>query len=252
MSARIRYFLFPCKSWIWIAVDYREVNQFFRVSANQQLYKDILFQQLPGQVYHAKVDNLWGYHQLKLDKASSRVTAIIIPWRRCLIGFFRANLEFRWHRENIRSEWPIKHQKGFILKEQSFISIKWFMRTMKKLEILDMVLARMVPLFISDTTRWTNEEENFRRKRIWDDRKRAISLQNRQGSSGTSHLQGPEILFASTKTIAGVLMQVQGERESFRFVSHKLSEQEALGNFSPLSYVARIFLRAYWIRFLQW
>ena len=27
-----------------------------------------------------KVDNLWGYHQLRLDKESSRVAVIITPW----------------------------------------------------------------------------------------------------------------------------------------------------------------------------
>jgi hypothetical protein len=40
----------------------------------------MLFQQLAGMQYFAKVDNLWGYHQLRLDKESSRVTAIITPW----------------------------------------------------------------------------------------------------------------------------------------------------------------------------
>ena len=39
----------------------------------------MLFQQLAGMQYFAKVDNLWGYHQLRLDKESSRVTAIITP-----------------------------------------------------------------------------------------------------------------------------------------------------------------------------
>jgi len=32
-----------------------------------------------SQVCCAKVDNLWGYHQLKFDKACSRVTTIITP-----------------------------------------------------------------------------------------------------------------------------------------------------------------------------
>ena len=63
-----------------MAVDYREVNQYLRVSANQLPYQDMLFQQLDGQQYSAKVDNLWGHHQLRLDKESSRVTAIITPW----------------------------------------------------------------------------------------------------------------------------------------------------------------------------
>ena len=61
-------------------VDYREFNQFLRVSSNQFPFQDMLFQQLGGQLYHEKVDNLWGYHQLKLDQQNSRVTAIITPW----------------------------------------------------------------------------------------------------------------------------------------------------------------------------
>ena len=42
-----------------MAVDYREVNQYLRVSANQLPYQDMLFQQLAGMQYFAKVDNLW-------------------------------------------------------------------------------------------------------------------------------------------------------------------------------------------------
>ena len=52
------------ESGIRMAVDYLEVNQYFRASANQLPYQDMVFQQLGGQQYHAKVDNLWGYHQL--------------------------------------------------------------------------------------------------------------------------------------------------------------------------------------------
>ena len=63
-----------------MAVAYREVNQYLRVSANQLPYQDMLFQQLAGMQYFAKLDNLWGYHQLRLDKESSRVTAIITLW----------------------------------------------------------------------------------------------------------------------------------------------------------------------------
>ena len=62
-----------------MAVDYREVNQFLKVSANPLPYQDMLFQ-LGGQLYYAKVDNLSGYHQLKQDQKSSRVTAIISSW----------------------------------------------------------------------------------------------------------------------------------------------------------------------------
>jgi len=58
-----------------VAVNYREINRFLRVSANQFPCQDILFQQLAGQLNHTKVDNLCRYHQLKLDQQSSRVTA---------------------------------------------------------------------------------------------------------------------------------------------------------------------------------
>ena len=41
---------------IRMAVDYREVNQYLHVSANQLPYQDMLFQQLGGQQYYAEVD----------------------------------------------------------------------------------------------------------------------------------------------------------------------------------------------------
>ena len=64
-----------------MAVDYGSINQHLRVSANQLPYRDMMFQQLGGQQYYAKVGNLWCYHQLRLDKESSKVTAFIItPW----------------------------------------------------------------------------------------------------------------------------------------------------------------------------
>ena len=40
----------------------------------------MLFQQLSGQKNYAKIDNLWGYHQLKLFDKSSKVTEIINPF----------------------------------------------------------------------------------------------------------------------------------------------------------------------------
>ena len=42
---------------IRMEVDYREVNQYLRVSASQLPYQDMLFRQLGGQQYFAKVDN---------------------------------------------------------------------------------------------------------------------------------------------------------------------------------------------------
>ena len=79
-------------------VDYREVNRFLRVSANQ-LHQDILFQQLEGQLDCANVDNLWRYHQLNFDQQSSKVTAIITP--RGVCRFYLVPWEFqlsRWTR----------------------------------------------------------------------------------------------------------------------------------------------------------
>ena len=40
---------------IRMAVDYREVNQYLRVSANQLPYQDMLFQQLGGMQYFEKL-----------------------------------------------------------------------------------------------------------------------------------------------------------------------------------------------------
>jgi Reverse transcriptase (RNA-dependent DNA polymerase) len=49
-------------------------------TANQLPFQPTLFQQLGHKKYFAKVDNLWGYHQLRLTDDSSKVTAIITPW----------------------------------------------------------------------------------------------------------------------------------------------------------------------------
>ena len=49
-------------------------------TANQLPYQRALFQRLEVQRFYAKVDNLWGYHQLRLTDDSSKVTAIITPW----------------------------------------------------------------------------------------------------------------------------------------------------------------------------
>ena len=46
---------------IWMAVDYREVNMDLEATANQLPYQPTLFQRVSGQLFYAKVDNLWGY-----------------------------------------------------------------------------------------------------------------------------------------------------------------------------------------------
>ena len=61
-------------------MDYREVNMQLEATSNQLPYQPTLFQRLGGQRFYAKVDNLWGYHQLRLTEDSSKVTAIITPW----------------------------------------------------------------------------------------------------------------------------------------------------------------------------
>ena len=70
-----------------MAVDYREVNLQLETTANQP----VLFQCSGAQTYFAKVDNLWGYHQLKVAEKSSKVTAIITPWGFIgMVNYFRA------------------------------------------------------------------------------------------------------------------------------------------------------------------
>ena len=58
-----------------MAVDYQEVNLQLDGTVIQLTYQPMLFQKLGGQKYFAKVDNLWGYHQLRLEQESSEVTA---------------------------------------------------------------------------------------------------------------------------------------------------------------------------------
>jgi hypothetical protein len=130
---------------IRMAVDYREVNQFLKVSANQLPYQDMLFQQLGGQVYYAKVDNLWGYHQLKLDPQSSRVTAIITPWGvyrflSCPFGISTAPGEYQAR---------MAHQvlEGYYLNGAVVYiddTVIYGKNEKLFLEMLDMVLGRMV------------------------------------------------------------------------------------------------------------
>jgi hypothetical protein len=50
---------------IRMAVDYREVNQQLETTANQLPFQPTLFGKLREQKYLAKIDNHWGYHQLR-------------------------------------------------------------------------------------------------------------------------------------------------------------------------------------------
>ena len=60
--------------------DYREVNIQLESTANQLPYQPTFVSKIGWQRVNAKVDNLWGYHQLHLTQDSSKVTAIITPW----------------------------------------------------------------------------------------------------------------------------------------------------------------------------
>ena len=60
-------------------VNYREVNIQLDGTANQLPNQLMLFQKL-GQKYFAKVDNPWGYHQVRLKDENLKVTVIITPW----------------------------------------------------------------------------------------------------------------------------------------------------------------------------
>jgi hypothetical protein len=65
---------------IRLAVDYRELNQCIIPSANQLPLQAMLFAQLSHQSYFAKLDCLWGYHQLRLTERAQKYCSIITPW----------------------------------------------------------------------------------------------------------------------------------------------------------------------------
>ena len=56
-----------------MAVTYREVNLQLDGTVNQLPYQPMTFQKLGGQKYFAKVDNLRGYHPLRLEEEISKV-----------------------------------------------------------------------------------------------------------------------------------------------------------------------------------
>ena len=69
-------------------------------TANQWPYQLTLFQRLRGQRFYAKVENLWGYHKLRLTEDSSKVTSIITPlgvyrFLACLFGISTAPDEYQ-------------------------------------------------------------------------------------------------------------------------------------------------------------
>ena len=71
---------------IRMAVDYRDVNLQSESTAYQLLINHVNFNVWVANIFFAKGDNLWGYHQLRLSEDSSEVTAIISPWGISLFG----------------------------------------------------------------------------------------------------------------------------------------------------------------------
>jgi hypothetical protein len=65
---------------IRLAVDYRELNNIIIETAHQLPYQQTLFECLAGKRYYAKLDNLYGYHQLPLTEEAQRLCSMITPW----------------------------------------------------------------------------------------------------------------------------------------------------------------------------
>ena len=116
---------------IRMEVDYREVNQFLRVSANQLRYQDMLLQQLAGQLYYAKVDNLWGVSWISKVVESQRSLHHEVCIASCL-----APSEFRLHRTYIDVSWllhPLIARIWLKLGILLLIRNPWSMRRLKSI-----------------------------------------------------------------------------------------------------------------------
>ena len=80
---------------IRMAVDYRQLNTIIEDFAGNIPGMKSLFPYLANKCYFAKLDNLWGYHQLKVKDTDQDLLAIITPfglfkWTRCPFGISTA------------------------------------------------------------------------------------------------------------------------------------------------------------------
>jgi hypothetical protein len=80
---------------IRMAVDYRELNKIIIDFAGNIPSMKSLFPHLAKKKYYAKVDNLWGYHQLKVHPDDQDLLTIITPfglfkWTRTPFGISTA------------------------------------------------------------------------------------------------------------------------------------------------------------------
>ena len=101
----------------------------------------MLFQQLGGMQYFAKVDNLWGYYQLRLDEESSRVTVITMG---CLYIWF---LAFPFGISTAPGEYQARmaHKllEGYYLNGAVVYAVVYGKDATLFLQMLDLVLDRM-------------------------------------------------------------------------------------------------------------
>ena len=91
---------------IRMAVDYREFNQYLRVSTRY------VVPTARRPAIFAKVDSLWGYH-INYDWIRKVVVLQQSLHHGVSFGSWHAPLEFQ-HRENIKPEWLTKYWKVFI------------------------------------------------------------------------------------------------------------------------------------------
>ena len=72
---------------IRLAVDYRELNENIKYTATQIPNMKSRFPYLTGKQWYAKVDNLFGYHQLKVAEESKDLTCITTPFGTYVYNF---------------------------------------------------------------------------------------------------------------------------------------------------------------------
>src|SRR5690606_37920187 len=63
-----------------MAVDYKELNSCLEANADSIPAAHDLFPSLAHKGYYGKVDNTSGYHQLRVDEETKRLTTITTPW----------------------------------------------------------------------------------------------------------------------------------------------------------------------------
>jgi hypothetical protein len=91
---------------IRLAVDYRALNEVLEPYGGTLVNMKSLFPYLANKVYFAKLDNLWGYHQLNVVPEDQDNTTIITPWglfkfTRCPFGISTAPAVYQDRMANV-------------------------------------------------------------------------------------------------------------------------------------------------------